>query len=263
MAKQRKSHFQVLWRALLAIGLLGLSIFMVSRVLANISSNEPIFQLSASTPTYIPLDKAHYTPSQDEINADATGVAEQATAEAAIDAYTPPPPPTPVYYPVKSDADIPLVVLNDPFFKKDVNDPDFGPCVKAANPGKALYVKLLGRTVSGFPGYYVVPFYSTENEVCGVAMVFVKDSYGTLSGWSSAGGIPYPPISSENAAKMVEDRGYKVAGDPVLSFQWMREGVSDFFPFWAIDTADGQTFYVIYTRGVIEVWNAKDVHPDN
>lgn len=184
---------------------------------------------------------------------------ERATAEAFWQNSTPLPPPTPIYYPVKTIDDIPLVVLNNPDFQNDANDPDFGPCVRAANPGKALFVKSLDKALAD---YYVVPFYR-ETELCGVAFVGIENGKGTLGGWSSAGGTPYPPVSASEAKFLVEKAGYKVLGEPQLSFQWLQEGTSEFWPFWAVGTADNQTVYVVYTRGVVEVWNAKDVHPIN
>ena len=158
-----------------------------------------------------------------------------------------------------ADNDIPLVVLNNPDFQGDVNDPDFGPCVKAATPGKAFFVKSLDKMLDD---YYLVPFYQ-GNDLCGIAFVGVMDGKGVLGGWSSAGGIPFPPISAEEAKFIVEKAGNKVVSDPILSFQWLREGTSEFWPFWEMTTEDDQTIYVIYTRGIFEVWNAKDVHPIN
>jgi hypothetical protein len=218
-----------------------------------------IFAANTPTSRFASGDKANYTPSTEEINAAATGVAERATAIAEYISYTPGPIPTIFYYPVKSIDDIPLAVLNNPDFQGDVNDPDFGPCAKAATPGKALFVKSLDKMLDD---YYLVPFYK-GNDVCGIAFVGVVDGKGALGAWSSAGGIPFPPVSAEEAKSLVIKARYKVVGEPVLSFQWLQEVSGEFFPFWAMTTADNQTIYVIYTRGIIEVWNSKDVHPIN
>jgi hypothetical protein len=149
--------------------------------------------------------------------------------------------------------------LNNPDFQGDVNDPDFGPCVKAATPGKALFVKSLDKKIDD---YYLVPFYK-GNDVCGIAFVGVEDGKGALGAWSSAGGIPFPPVSAEEAKYLVAKAGYKVVGEPVLSFQWLQEVSGEFFPFWAVNTADNQIFYVIYNWKGLQLWDSKDVHPIN
>lgn len=196
-------------------------------------------------------EKVWHTPEPDEIAAAATEMAERSQP------YIPPPPKPEPSYPVKSLDDIPKVVLNDPYFQEDVNDPIFGPCVKEAKPGAALFVKALDEKR---PDYYVVPFFKDE-QVCGVAMVGVKDGVGVMGGWSGADYKQYPLVSADEAVALVEKAGHQVAGKPRLAFRRLREGTNDFFPFWEVFTTDGQTFYVVDTRGTVMVWNAADVHP--
>ena len=259
--KQIKSLSRMIME-LAAVGIIAVVLILAFRRVSGGTSGDNVTAVSNGgnpTLTYDPFDKLRYTPPPAEVNANATGVAERATSMALWEKSTPLPPPTPIYFPVNTIDDVPQVVLNDPYFQKDVNDPIFGPCVKAANPGKALFVKSLDKALAD---YYVVPFY-LENEVCGVAFVGIEKGKGTLSAWSSAGGTAYPPISSADAKVLVEKAGHKVLGEPQLAFQWLREGTSEFLPFWAITTADNQTFYVVDISGVIEMLNAKDVHPIN
>jgi hypothetical protein len=259
--KPIKSLFRMIVE-LVAVGIIAIVLILAfRRVSGGTSGNNVPADSNGVQPTltYDPSDKWRYTPPPAEVNAKATGAAERATGMALWETYTPIPPPTPIYYPVKTIDDIPQVVLNSPYFREDVNDPVFGPCVKAANPGKALFVKSLDKALAD---YYVVPFYK-DSDVCGIAFVGVENGKGTLGAWSGAGGTPYPPISSADAEILVEKAGYKVSGEPQLVFQWLQEGTSEFWPFWAITTVDNQTIYVVYTRGVIALWNAKDVHPIN
>jgi len=222
-------------------------------------------------PTPTPLDpfeatqlaaKLSYTPSAAEIAAAATEMAVKGKSH-----YVPPPPPTPVYYPIRSDEDFARAVYNDPFFG-NLNG-EFGPCLKASQPGNPVFVKSLNK--NEVPDYYMMAFFK-EGKVCSLYLMEVKDGYGTVWGWSSGAGTQYPPVSAAEAKTLVENKtGQKVLGEPQLAFRLLWESFSSDFPFWVVSTADGQTYYVIYKIGITEanyteeltvnVWNANEVHP--
>ena len=101
--------------------------------------------------------KLQYTPSQAELSLIATDTYRRFLL------ITPPPTATPIKYLVRSIDDIVNVVLSDPFFG-DLNQGDFGPCLKANTPGKAFFVRSLQ---AGWPDYYVLPFFQND-KVCGV-----------------------------------------------------------------------------------------------
>jgi hypothetical protein len=202
-----------------------------------------------------------YTPSDKDLAIEATGIAEISTTVALDKLITPHPSPTSAYYPVKSEDDIQQVVLHDPYFQKDANDPDYGPCIKAANPGKALFVKY---SDDSHPDYYVVPFYM-DDEVCGIAVVGVEKGIGMMGGWTSVfpGNKEYPYVNVDDAIAEVQKLNYQIDGKPILAFQYLRGITSDMMdPFWKINTTTGETFYVI-NRGInkVAVLNAKDVYP--
>jgi hypothetical protein len=212
--------------------------------------------------------KDNHTPSPSEIAAQATYFAEMATIDAQLKLYTPPPPPTPVYYPVNSIADMPNVVFNDPFFG-NVNNGDFGFCLKANQPSEALLIKSLNKKES--PDYYMLPFFE-DGKLCSLYEVDLIDHMGTVGGWSSASGTKYPPVSADEAKRLVETTiGLSISDGPYLGFRLLRESMDPYHPFWVVTTTDGQTYYVIYGYGInednsvldVRVWNATEVHPIN
>lgn len=227
---------------------------------------EPTPILDPAEATQI-ASKLNYTPSPSDIAAEETYIAEMATYNAQSILITHSPPPTPVYYPVKSIADLPKVVLNDPFFG-NVNNGDFGACVKADQPGEASFVKSLDYG----EGYYVVPFFEDE-KVCGVFLVTVQNGLGTAAAGGQGRGEKYPALDAEEAKALIEKKtGQKVWGEPLLAFGNILEVPDPFCPFWVVSTADGQTYYVLGIVGVRDVgwsteelityiWNVTEVHP--
>ncbi len=211
--------------------------------------------------------KVHLTPSSSEIAAYATYLAEMATVNARLALYTPPPPPTPVYYPVNSVADLPNVVLNDPFFG-NVNNGDFGFCLKANQPGEAVFVKSLDNE----GGYYIVPFFNDKN-VCALFIVTVENGLGEAAAGGQGRGSKFPALNAEEAKALIEkDTGKMTIGEPLLAFRKIREIPDPFCPFWVITTADNQTYYVFGLISISDdgfnteklityVWNSSEVHP--
>lgn len=247
----------VLFGGLVVFTLLSLMLLNVARTsLAQASSSS---QLADATEN--PYQKGKdYTPSDTDLAIEATGIAEMSTIVAAEKLITPRPSPTPAFYPVKSDADIPQVVLHDPYFQKDANDPDFGPCVKAATPGKAFFVEYIDNASQN---YYLIPFYM-DYEVCGVAVVEVHNGKGVMESWSKILFVTkeFPFVNVDDAITAVQKLNYQIDGDPVLAFQNLRGfTVSEITPFWKINTTTGETFYVIRQKDGFEVRNAKDVYP--
>ena len=206
--------------------------------------------------------KLSYTPSAAQIVAAATEMALIGKST-----YVPPPPPTPVYYPIRSVEDFARVVYNDPFFG-NLNG-EFGPCLRASQPGNPVFVKSLN--VNEIPDYYMMPFFK-EGKVCGLYLIEVINGNGTIWEWSEGRGTQYPPVSAAEAKTLVENKtGQEVLGEPQLGFRLLRESYSLHFPLWVVSTADGQTYYVIYKFGsteagnteelTVNVWNANEVHP--
>jgi len=143
--------------------------------------------------------KANHTPSPSEIAAEATFFAEEAAYATQYFLITPLPTPTWVFYPVNSIEDLPKVVFNDPFFG-NVNNGDFGFCLKANQPGKAIFVKSLDNE----GGYYIVPFFKDAN-VCGLFLVTVENNWGTAAAGGQGRGTKFPPLSAEEAKGLVEN----------------------------------------------------------
>ncbi len=234
-----------------------------------------VMNIDTPKPTLEPFEatqyalKVNHTPSPSEIAAEATYFAEMAIYDAQSKLITPTPPPTPVYYPVNSMADMPKVVYNDPFFG-NVNNGDFGFCLKANQPGEALLIKSLNKNES--PDYYMLPFFK-DGQVCSLYEVDLIDHMGTIGGWSSASGTKYPPVSADEAKRFFENTiGSNISDGPFLGFRSLRESMNPYHPFWVVTTTDGQTYYVIYTFWVsegstegldVKVWNATEVHPIN
>jgi hypothetical protein len=232
-----------------------------------IASNTPKPTLEPFEATQYAL-KVNHTPSPSEIAALATYIAEMATVEALSKLITEPPPPTPIFYPVNSIADIPNVVLNDPFFG-NVNNGDFGFCLKANQPGQAVFVKSLDNE----GGYYIVPFFKDAN-VCGLFLVTVENNWGTAAAGGQGRGTKFPPLSAEEAKGLVENMtGLNILDEPYLAFRKIRELPDPFSPFWVVTTTDGQIYYVVGSMGISDdgsnaeeltiIWNSIEVHPLN
>ena len=206
-----------------------------------------------------------HTPSAAEITAAATLMAEE---NRIIQHLTPPPAITPFTFQVKSVADLPQVVYHDPFFG-DVNAQDSGACVQAASPGSPILVHSLDQN----PDYYILPFYKGAT-ICGLAEVDLKGNLGLVGAWSNYHfGDKYPPVSSEEAVNQVTQKTHlNVIGTPLLVFRPFQEDVNEFAPLWKVTTSNGEIYYVLGIRAMMEsgevtttisVMNAKDMHPIN
>jgi len=206
--------------------------------------------------------KLRYTPSLTEI---ARGATEMASLSIRS---TPPPTPIPIRYQIRTADDVLKAVLNHPFYG-NVNISDFGPCLKAGQPGKAFFVRSLQSNLND---YYILPFFQ-NGEVCSVYLVGIKDGMGTVMGGGEGKGLPYTPqspfISADQARSLVEGKtGQKVVAEPELVFQHIQEFPPDLFnPFWLVTTANGQSYYLIHNPGFkdkpagVVIYNVKDVTP--
>jgi len=204
-------------------------------------------------------NKLQYTPSNEELSIMATDTYLQFHISTLA---TPAPTAVPDRYPVSSVEDIVKVVLNDPFFE-DVNQGDFGPCLRANTPGEAVFVRSLQ---AGWLDYYLVPFYLND-KVCGVYKVVVQEGMGTVSGWGGGFGKQFPPVGADQARILVEEKtGQKVIKGPELVFRLLLEPVGPLSPFWLVVTADGQSYFVIYRPGQgpddieVNLYNSVEVH---
>jgi hypothetical protein len=203
------------------------------------------------------------TPSASEISAGATFMANKLQV---AQNYTPQPAITPFTYPVNSIEDLPQVVYHDPFYG-NVNSYDFGACIQAASPGFPLLIHSLDQ----YPDYYIIPFYE-DSIICGLAMVCIKDNQGLVGGWSNYHfGDKYPPVSAEEAINQVMlNLNQNVIDMPILVFRAFQETSDPFVPLWKVTTSDGEVYYVLGIRIMMEsgevkttitVMNANDMHP--
>jgi hypothetical protein len=73
-----------------------------------------------------------------------------------------------------------------------------------------------------------------------------KGSFG--AGWldRSGKGIDIPPITSDEAIRLVQNAGFEVKGEPRLVDKLCHEGCDIFNPQWEVPTADGQNLYVVF-----------------
>jgi hypothetical protein len=204
------------------------------------------------------------TPSPSEIASNATMMAFKVHSGTviAIEKMTGVPDYQPPSYPVKSEADLPNVLYNDAsLYTYDANFP----CFSNKNPGPAIFVHSLDTTLAD---YYILPFYK-NNKICALAMITVKDGMGTVNGTGEGFGNTYPQVSANEAVNLVEEKtGLKVIGQPILIFRSIFEDYDPFFPYWELQTRDGQTYYVIFFFGrgeggsigeKVTVINSKDV----
>lgn len=178
----------------------------------------------------------------------------KATVAAMGAKYTP--QPTQLYS-ITSSQDVINIVLNDPGFLANLDDPIFGPYSKGAAPGEPIFVKSISPSRWD---YYLVPFYK-DGKLSGLAIVRVKDGKGRMGGWRNASGEDFPPITATEAKNLVEAKGVTITGDPQLVFRPLRENSVETVPFWEVRTTGGTAFYVIRILGVTKVYRADDVHP--
>ena len=227
----------ILLAFLVVIGLILVRTQNASEEVISISTavgNHP-FQLSDPDLATEMAKKLQYTPSQPELSSLATDTVRK------YQLITPPPIATSINYSVRSTEDIANVVLNDPFFG-DLSQGDFGPCLKADQPGQAFFVRSLQ---AGWPDYYVIPFFQDGN-VCGVYKVVVKDGLGEVAGWRSGFEKQFPPVSVDQARLLVENKTRQIViGVPELVFKLLRRPVDPLSPFWLVTSADGQSYFVI------------------
>ena len=206
----------------------------------------PYFSSPAQA-TALYLFKNH-TPSPSEIAAQSTYVALQANLATQwnIEKMTGVPTYQQPSFLVNSEADLPKVLYNDvPMYTED----SVFPCLSAKNPGPPLLVHSLDLKM---PDYYIVPFYK-DNKVCDLVMIHVINGIGTVDGIGGVFGDLYPQITANEATNLVEQKtGLKVIGQPVLAYQLIYEDTDPFTPFWKLQTADGETYYVIFMVGPSE-----------
>jgi len=174
------------------------------------------------------------------------------------------PYPTRVFTKVNSIADLPAVVYNDPFYG-DIQNPDFGECIRSYTPLKAVDVQALDSEGD----YYILPFL-LKGRICGLNIVFVNDGKGAVGGWSEFPGSKFPILSSLEAKNLfVLSTNTNITGEPILVYKEFVETSNPFFPFWMIKAETGETYYVISRMGIDEastlidinmVVNAKDLH---
>jgi hypothetical protein len=178
----------------------------------------------------------------------------KATAAAMGAKHTP--QPTQLYS-ITSSQDVINIVLNDPGFQANLDDPIFGPYSKGAAPGDPTFVKSISPNKWD---YYLVPFYK-DSKLSGLAIVRVKDGEGRMGGWRNASGEDFPPITATEAKSLVEAKGVTIIEEPRLVFQPLRENSAETVPFWEARTTEGTTFYVIRILGATKVYRADEVHP--
>jgi len=212
------------------------------------------FQSPIETPTQPPYPPSATPMPTLSVPTIPSPMAAKATVAALGARHTPQPYPL---HPIRSPQDVVNIVLNDPEFQANLNDPIFGPRSKDAIPGEPIFVKSL--TPNKWD-YYLVPFYK-DGKVSGVAVVGVKDGAGEMGMWANASGDRFPPISAAEAKDLVETKGFTAIGEPQLVFRWLREGGDETDPFWEVKTVEGPTFYVIHILGVTKVYRADEVHP--
>ncbi|HEY88197.1 MAG TPA: hypothetical protein G4N98_00490 [Thermoflexia bacterium] len=159
--------------------------------------------------------------------------------------------------PIQSSQDVISAVLNDPLFKRSLDDSAFGPRIKDAIPGEPVFVISLDPKKND---YYLVPFYKNQ-QVSGIAVVGVVDGAGILGMWSNATYDKFPVVDSAEAQKLIEAEGFKIKGEPRLVFRWLRESGDETSPFWEVETEEGITFYVIHIMNKTKIYRADEVHP--
>lgn len=205
-------------------------------------------------------NKRAYTPSATEIAAMATQMYGMKQMQNLANLSTP------AYFTmaINSSDDFPKFVYNAPFFASD--NPNFSTCLKFKKPGTTLRI----RSLNELPDYYILPFYN-DIQICGIALIDVKDGIAAAAGWSRIKeGGKFPSLEAEEAAKQVILRtGKKVTENPILVAHGFLETNDLFNPKWQVKTEDGETYIVINYSGptdegtfisVIEVLNMKELH---
>jgi hypothetical protein len=177
--------------------------------------------------------------------------------------FTPGPTPTRYAFSMMSLNDLPGFIYNAPFFSGSGHE--FSGCILTKNPGPAIFVKSLRN----LPDYYLLPFFM-DHKVCGVALIEMKDGMATFGGWMNDYSEKYPSVSADEAANQVSLKtGKQLSGDPKLVFGYFQEAANPYFPVWQVNTADGQTYFVIFYSAIVEegylktfidVKNSSEVH---
>ena len=203
-------------------------------------------------------------------------VTAESKHEAILNAspYAPGPSPKIELYPIRTLDDVVTIALKDPFIQSRLESE----CRKGAVAGTPIFVKYIGDT-EGDWGYYLVPFYK-ENYIALTAIVGTMGNRGASTGTIAEIGCNSESIairaaepretpqnylytSSNQATRLVEERGYEIKENPELVFYSLREGTDEFNPFWEFRTTDGEVLYVIHRDHDTQVYRVADVHPNH